>query len=345
MSSDRLRNIMYAYKGKHLTGGPTKAAEDVARQAAKEALGPLLDAACIRLSFILRRLYDIAADRAAATMGSKENLHPYIAFHAALRSSHQAFINRLEEQARGMLRTHLEAATSQFAMNMYVHVSDPGDPEESMQPADCSDGDLVEDDGMVACEQLDNSAEGAMPTPGPVRVQMTVPETPSFAISAAAQVLNDRLKAVHLASAAGPGRFEDNTPSRRATKSRRVALQQNSERLRPAGAGNGASEGGNSVGSSYDDVISAAESLFRKIRCAVATQYAPATLKSTFLDPMTDRLALEVSLDLFARTDADFGSMFSGAVAALAAKRDMLARRVEGLIKCKNEFQELAKCL
>ncbi|GIL90629.1 hypothetical protein Vretimale_15765 [Volvox reticuliferus] len=319
MSSDRLRNIMYAYKGKHLTGGPTKAAEDVARQAAKEALGPLLDAACIRLSFILRRLYDIAADRAAATMGSKENLHPYIAFHAALRSSHQAFINRLEEQARGMLRTHLEAATSQFAMNMYVHVSDPGDPEESMQPADCSDGDLVEDDGMVACEQLDNSAE----------------------------VLNDRLKAVHLASAAGPGRFEDNTPSRRATKSRRVALQQNSERLRPAGAGNGASEGGNSVGSSYDDVISAAESLFRKIRCAVATQYAPATLKSTFLDPMTDRLALEVSLDLFARTDADFGSMFSaaGAVAALAAKRDMLARRVEGLIKCKNEFQELAKCL
>ncbi|GLI64442.1 hypothetical protein VaNZ11_007713 [Volvox africanus] len=347
MSSDRLRNIMYAYKGKHLTGGPTKAAEDVARQAAKEALGPLLDAACIRLSFILRRLYDIAADRAAATMGSKENLHPYIAFHAALRSSHQAFINRLEEQARGMLRTHLEAATSQFAMNMYVHVSDPGDPEESMQPGDCSDGDLVEDDGTVAGEQLDDSAEGAMPTPGPVGVQMTVPETPAFAATAAAQVLNERLKAVRLASAAGPGRFEDNTPSRRATKSRRVALQQNSERPLLAGAGNVVSAGGSSVGSSHDDVILAAESLFRKIRCAVATQYAPATLKSTFLDPMTDRLALEVSLDLFARTDADFGSMFSaaGAVAALAAKRDMLARRVEGLIKCKNEFQELAKCL
>ncbi len=67
MSSDRLRNIMYAYKGKHHTGGSAKAAEDIARQAAKEALGPLLDAACIRLSAILRRLYDIAADRAAAT--------------------------------------------------------------------------------------------------------------------------------------------------------------------------------------------------------------------------------------------------------------------------------------
>lgn len=70
--------------------------------------------------------------------------------------------------------------------------------------------------------------------------------------------------------------------------------------------------GGSSVGSTAEDVLSAAESLFRKIRCAVATQYAPATLKSTFLDPMTDKLALEISLDLFARSDADFGGMFSG---------------------------------
>lgn len=55
-----------------------------------------------------------------------------------------------------------------------------------------------------------------------------------------------------------------------------------------------------------------AEGLFRKIRCAVATQYAPATLKSTFLDPMTEKLALDVSLDLFGRSDVDFGAMFSG---------------------------------
>ncbi len=67
MSSDRLRNIMYAYKGKHHSGGHAKVAEDIARQAAKEALGPLLDAACIRLSYILKRLYDIAADRASTS--------------------------------------------------------------------------------------------------------------------------------------------------------------------------------------------------------------------------------------------------------------------------------------
>ncbi|KAG2439371.1 hypothetical protein HXX76_004729 [Chlamydomonas incerta] len=303
MSNDRLRNIMYAYKGKHHNGGAAKAAEDIARQAAKEALGPLLDAACVRLAFILRRLFDIAADRAAATMGSKDNLHPYISFHAALRSAHQSFISRLEEQARGMLRTHLEAATSQFAMNMYAHLPDPGDP---LDVEGEEDGDA------------DGAAEDA-------------------------EVLNERLKAVQLGGGVGapggPGRFEDNTPSRRATKSRRVALQN--------AGGMGGMLAGGGASSSSDDVVSASEALFRKIRLAVATQYAPATLKSTFLDPMTDRLGLEVSLELFARSDGDFGAMFSaaGAVAALAAKRDMLARRVEGLIKCKNEFQELAKCL
>ncbi len=67
-------------------------------------------------------------------------------------------------------------------------------------------------------------------------------------------------------------------------------------------------------------MVAAAESLFRKIRCSVATQYAPATLKSTFLDPMTDRLGIEVSLDLFARNDGDFGTMFSGEAVRCAAQ-------------------------
>lgn len=35
----------------------------------------------------------------------------------------------------------------------------------------------------------------------------------------------------------------------------------------------------------------------------------------------------------------------AGAVAVLEARRDSLARRVEGLVRCKNEFQELARCL
>ncbi len=44
---------------------------------------------------------------------------------------------------------------------------------------------------------------------------------------------------------------------------------------------------------------------------------------------------------------SDSGQMHAaaGAVAVLEARRDALARRVEGLVRCKNEFQELARCL
>ncbi len=35
----------------------------------------------------------------------------------------------------------------------------------------------------------------------------------------------------------------------------------------------------------------------------------------------------------------------SGAVAALEAKADALGRRLEGLLRCKDEFAELARCL
>lgn len=35
----------------------------------------------------------------------------------------------------------------------------------------------------------------------------------------------------------------------------------------------------------------------------------------------------------------------AGVLSALEASRDALAKRVEGLVKCKNEFSELARCL
>jgi hypothetical protein len=96
-----------------------------------------------------------------------------------------------------------------------------------------------------------------------------------------------------------------------------------------------------------EDVIKYAESLFRKIKFAVAQQHALTVLKASFLDPVQERLGLEVSLELFARSDQDFMTMFTapGVLASLTAKRDMLAKRVEGLLKCKNEFAELARCL
>lgn len=86
--------------------------------------------------------------------------------------------------------------------------------------------------------------QGAQATPPPAaRSHLTVPETPCTtsgpgaadddAYGDAGQVLNEPMRRIALGAAGGggpqqqqqgPGRFEDNTPSRRATKSRRVAL-------------------------------------------------------------------------------------------------------------------------
>lgn len=49
----------------------SRAAEDIARQTAREVLGPLLDTACARLAFVLRRVFEIAADRAIASGKSR----------------------------------------------------------------------------------------------------------------------------------------------------------------------------------------------------------------------------------------------------------------------------------
>ena len=148
----------------------SKAAEELARGAAREALGPLLDAACARLGAVVKRAYDIAADQAQHQRGAGEQewlqdsetsaglewqdcgccvqtcsifstpcvllcsteyerLRPYVAFHAALRSAFQAFVAGLEERCKGIVRHHLETATSEYAMGLLagkqtIHVLD-----------------------------------------------------------------------------------------------------------------------------------------------------------------------------------------------------------------------------
>ena len=64
----------------------------------------------------------------------------------------------------------------------------------------------------------------------------------------------------------------------------------------------------------YGDVLQYAERLFARIRTAVAVQAAPTTLKAAFLDPITEDLATDVALELFARSDQDYLAMFTGAL-------------------------------
>ncbi|KAK9915687.1 hypothetical protein WJX75_002660 [Coccomyxa subellipsoidea] len=103
----------------------------------------------------------------------------------------------------------------------------------------------------------------------------------------------------------------------------------------------------NPVNKTYSSVCAMAERHFMAIRRSVAAEEAPATLKAAFLEPISRRLATDLSVHLFARTDAHFMTWFAspGAVELLTAKRDALSRRVEGLVRCKNEFAELARCL
>lgn len=58
--------------GRRNGGGVSKAAEELARGAAREALGPLLDAVCARLGAVVKRAYDIAADQAQHQRGAGE---------------------------------------------------------------------------------------------------------------------------------------------------------------------------------------------------------------------------------------------------------------------------------
>lgn len=51
-------------------GGTSKAAEELARSAAREALGPLLDTACARLGAVVKRAYEIAVDQAQLQKGT-----------------------------------------------------------------------------------------------------------------------------------------------------------------------------------------------------------------------------------------------------------------------------------
>ena len=102
-----------------------------------------------------------------------------------------------------------------------------------------------------------------------------------------------------------------------------------------------------SISESSTDICTAASKYFGRICSSLTAQTVPTIVRTSYLEPVSHAVAAQLSLDLFACSDKDFMSLFaaSGAVMALEAKRDVLARRVTGLVKCKNEFQELSRCL
>ena len=82
----------------------------------------------------------------------------------------------------------------------------------------------------------------------------------------------------------------------------------------PMGATSSLTPGGTqtSLKGDFRAICLGSERLFARIRQAVAVQAAPATLRSAFLEPISHRLAGDLSLELFARRDDDVMSMFAG---------------------------------
>lgn len=110
--TDKVANILLAQSGR----GTASAAEGIARAAAKELLAPLLEIACARLAAVLRKVFDMAAEQAqlVASASRADNLRPYVAFHAALRSSYHSFIGGLEDNAKVMSASHCSPKLQRF---------------------------------------------------------------------------------------------------------------------------------------------------------------------------------------------------------------------------------------
>lgn len=77
---------------------------------------------------------------------SKDTLRAYVSFHAALRTAHQNFLTKLEETTRAALRQTLDAATSEFAVNLLASMPD------------VYIGNGCEEDGV--CDEGDGGQEG-----------------------------------------------------------------------------------------------------------------------------------------------------------------------------------------
>lgn len=193
VAKDKVANVLLAYKGKNMLGGAGRAAEDIARQTAKELLGPLLSTACCRLAFVIRHIFEIAAQHAMTACSIKDNLQPYVAFHAALRSAYHHFLGKLEEQTKLLMQHHLDSVTSEFAVNLLASLPDESSDDELNGPGD-------------KCKEERR------------KTHMTVPETPSPETDAA-KPLKD------VGNSIAPGRYVDNSPSKgRVPKSRRVKM-------------------------------------------------------------------------------------------------------------------------
>ena len=160
------------------------------------------------------------------------------------------------------------------------------DDRNDVGPASIS-GDDIENVGREPAHARESVVERE-----PLREsQMTVPETPS----------------PDMMAAKGGGRRRDFLSGRHADNSSPTKVR--GRQHRNAGATNAPND---QVKNSYGAICGTAEKMFNRIRQGVTCQAAPSSLKSAFLEPLSAKLASQISIDLLACTDQEFMGMFTG---------------------------------
>lgn len=129
--------------------------------------------------------------------------------------------------------------------------------------------------------------------------QMTVPETPSPDMFAAGKGPAGRRR-----DFLAPRNLENASPPKgRSRRNAAAALHTSTDQVK----------------SSYTQICSIAEKIFKTIRQGVTCQAAPSSLKSAFLEPLSSKLASHMAIDLLACTDDEFMSMFTGELVSCVA--------------------------
>ncbi|KAH9322298.1 hypothetical protein KI387_016937, partial [Taxus chinensis] len=363
VSREKVANILLANSGRGGGGVGTAAAAGIARAAARSWLAPLLDAACDRLAFVLKSLFDLALERKniedSPGEGSTAGVGDYIAFHAALRCAYDQFICNLTKKCKKLVRHHLDSVTSPYSQicgtdNSFGFFGHEGSTAgyKGIRPMflELSEGlGCSEEEGLK--EENENiPPQGhfqATPNKGsggrdPLREsQMTVPETPSPELPNS-DICAEKKKEYAIAS----GRIAMGIGAEVAARKRPMASAANDRAGRNKEPRNGIF-GDNSCKSAYSEVCSLAAQHFGRIRESIIDRSVPSTLNAGFLTPCRDRLVVTLGLELFAVTDETFMDMFvaPGAVDQLQNELQTTQKRQKTLQSCLNEFKNLARAL
>ncbi|GLJ31047.1 hypothetical protein SUGI_0621300 [Cryptomeria japonica] len=365
VSREKVANILLANSGRGGGGVGSAAAAGIARAAARSWLAPMLDAACGRLAFVLRSLFDLAVERKniedSSVEGSTAGVGGYIAFNAALRRAYDRFIHSLTKKCKELVRHHLDSVTSPYSQIcgidsfgfVGIGVSTAGYKVHRPMFLDLSEGlGCLEEEGFnegnenIApegqCQETPNKGSG-VPRDPLRESQMTVPETPSPELPSseicAAKKKDYAIASGRIGIAVGVG-AEVGGRKRAIASAANDRAGQNKEPKHGL-------FGEKSSKSAYTEVCSLAAQHFGRIREALIDRSVPSTLNAGFLTPCRDRLVVTLGLELFAVTDETFMDMFvaPGAVDQLQNELQTTQKRHKTLQSCLNEFRNLARVL